>query len=131
MIIERFVYKYRDELNRVVISPSKPDVTEYTTKLRLYTSDTENCVLTDGTLFAYSIDVEENEKDNWQEVLKADLKTEVHSIPQLIEMDKELMEMDNLLMSAIDETFITQEQNLDMILMAIDELYNLFMGGEE
>lgn len=131
MIIERFVYKYRDELNRVVISPSKPDATEYTTKLRLYTSDTENCVLTNGVLFAYSIDVEENEKDNWQEVLKADLKTEVHSIPQLIEMDKELMEMDNLLMSAIDETFITQEQNLDMILMAIDELYNLFMGGEE
>ena len=41
------------------------------------------------------------------------------------------MEMDNLLMSAIDETFITQEQNLDMLLMAIDELYNLFMGGEE
>ena len=34
-------------------------------------------------------------------------------------------------MGAIDETFITQEQNLDMILMAIDELYNLFMGGEE
>lgn len=124
MIIERFVYKYRDELNRVVISPSKPDATEYTTKLRLYTSDTENCVLTNGVLFAYCIDVEENEKDNWQEVLKADLKTEVHSIPQLIEMD-------NLLMSAIDETFIIQEQNLDMILLAIDELYNLFMGGEE
>ena len=131
MIIERFVYKYRDELNRVVISPTKPYATEYTTKLRLYTSDIENCVLTNGILFAYSIDVDENEKDNWQEVLKVDLKTEVHSIPQLIEMDKDLMEMDNLLMGAIDETFITQEQNLDMILMAIDELYNLFMGGEE
>lgn len=124
MIIKQILYEYRqnDLLINTLIKPDEG--IDYTIKYRLITSNPNECYLTNGHLFVEVVDVKDFEVDLWKEVLKSDIDVEVHSIPQLIEMD-------NLLMGAIDETFITQEQNLDMILMAIDELYNLFMGGEE
>ena len=124
MIIKQNLYEYRQN-NALVNTLIKPDDSiEYVVKYRLITTNPNECFLTDGVRFVEIVDVNANQVDLWKEVLKSDINVEVHSIPQLIEMD-------NLLMGAIDETFILQEQNLDMILMAIDELYNLFMGGEE
>lgn len=124
MIIKQTLYEYRqnDLLINTLIKPDEG--IDYTIKYRLITSNPNECYLTNGHLFVEVVDVKDFEVDLWKEVLKSDIDVEVHSIPQLIEMD-------NLLMGAIDETFILQEQNLDMILLAIDELYNLFMGGEE
>lgn len=124
MIIKQNLYEYRqnDALVNTVIKPD--DSIEYIIKHRLITTNPNECFLTDGVRFVEIVDVAANQVDLWKEVLKSDVNVEVHSIPQLIEMD-------NLLMGAIDETFTLQEQNLDMLLMAIDELYNLFMGGEE
>lgn len=124
MIIKQKLYEYRQN-NSLVNTVIKPEgIGDYTIKYRLITSNPNECFLTDGFNFVEVADVYDWELDLWKEVLKSDIDVEVHSIPQLIEMD-------NLLMGAIDETFILQEQNLDMILLAIDELYNLFMGGEE
>lgn len=124
MIIKQTLYEYRqnDLLINTLIKPDEG--IDYTIKYRLITSNPNECYLTNGHLFVEVVDVKDFEVDLWKEVLKSDIDVEVHSIPQLIEMD-------NLLMGAIDETFIIQEQNLDMILLAIDELYNLLMGGEE
>lgn len=124
MIIKQTLYEYRqnDSLINTLIKPDEG--IDYTIKYRLITSNPNECYLTNGHLFVEVVDVKDFEVDLWKEVLKSDIDVEVHSIPQLIEMD-------NLLMGAIDETFLIQEQNLDMILLAIDELYNLLMGGEE
>ena len=124
MIIKQTLYEYRqnDSLINTLIKPDEG--IDYIVKYRLITTNPNECYLTNGHLFVEVVDVKDFEVDLWKEVLKSDIDVEVHSIPQLIEMD-------NLLMGAIDETFILQEQNLDMILLAIDELYNLLMGGEE
>lgn len=124
MIIKQNLYEYRKN-NSLVNTVIKPDDNiEYIVKYRLITTNPDECFLTDGVRFVEIIDVNANQVDLWKEVLKSDINVEVHSIPQLIETD-------NLLMGAIDETFTIQEQNLDMILLAIDELYNLMMGGEQ
>lgn len=124
MIIKQTLYEYRQN-NSLINTLIKPDEgIDYIVKYRLITTNPNECYLTNGHLFVEVVDVKDFEVDLWKEVLKSDIDVEVHSIPQLIEMD-------NLLMGAIDETFLMQEQNLDMILLAIDELYNLLMGGEE
>ena len=124
MIIKQNLYEYHQN-NAVINTVVKPDDSiEYIVKYRLITTNPDECFLTDGIRFVEIVDVNENQVDLWKEVLKSDINVEVHSIPQLIEMD-------NVLMGAIDETFMTQEKNLDMILLAIDELYNLLMGGEQ
>lgn len=124
MIIKQNLYEYRlnDALINTLMKPD--DSIEYIIKYRLITTNPDECFLTDGVRFVEIIDVNANQVDLWKEVLKSDINVEVHSIPQLIEMD-------NVLMRAIDETFMTQEKNLDMILLAIDELYNLSKGGEQ
>ena len=124
MIIKQNLYEYRQN-NALVNTVIKPDDNiEYIVKYRLITTNPVECFLTDGIRFVEIVDVSANQVDLWKEVLKSDINVEVHSIPQLIEMD-------NVLMRAIDETFMTQEKNLDMILLAIDELYNLSKGGEQ
>ena len=124
MIIKQTLYEYRqnDLLINTLIKPDEG--IDYTIKYRLITSSPNECYLTNGHLFVEVVDVKDFEVDLWKEVLKSDIDVEVHSIPQLIEMD-------NVLMRAIDESFMTQEKNLDVILLAIDELYNLLMGGEQ
>ena len=124
MIIKQNLYEYRlnDALINTLMKPD--DSIEYIVKYRLITTNPDECFLTDGVRFVEIIDVNANQVDLWKEVLKSDINVEVHSIPQLIEMD-------NMLMGALYETFMTQEKNLDMILLAIDELYNLLMGGEQ
>lgn len=124
MIIKQNLYEYRlnDALINTLMKPD--DSIEYVVKYRLITTNPDECFLTDGVRFVEVVDVNANQVDLWKEVLKSDINVEVHSIPQLIEMD-------NVVMRAIDETFMTQEKNLDMILLAIDELYNLLMGGEQ
>ena len=124
MIIKQNLYEYRQN-NALVNTVIKPDDNiEYIVKYRLITTNPDECFLTDGIRFVEIVDVSANQVDLWKEVLKSDINVEVHSIPQLIEMD-------NVLMGAIDETFTTEEKNLDMILLAIDELYNLMKGGEQ
>lgn len=124
MIIKQNLYEYRQN-NALVNTVIKPDDNiEYIVKYRLITTNPDECFLTDGIRFVEIVDVSANQADLWKEVLKSDINVEVHSIPQLIEMD-------NVLMRAIDETFTTEEKNLDMILLAIDELYNLMKGGEQ
>ena len=124
MIIKQNLYEYRQN-NAVINTVVKPDDSiEYIVKYRLITTNPNECFLTDGIRFVEVVDVNVNQADLWKEVLKSDINVEVHSIPQLIEMD-------NVLMRAIDESFMTQEKNLDMILLAIDELYNLSKGGEQ
>ena len=124
MIIKQNLYEYRQN-NALVNTVIKPDDNiEYIVKYRLITTNPDECFLTDGIRFVEIVDVSANQVDLWKEVLKSDINVEVHSIPQLIEMD-------NVLMRAIDESFMTQEKNLDVILLAIDELYNLLMGGEQ
>ena len=124
MIIKQNLYEYRlnDALINTLMKPD--DSIEYIVKYRLITTNPDECFLTDGVRFVEIIDVNANQVDLWKEVLKSDINVEVHSIPQLIEVD-------NMLMGAIDETFTTEEKNLDMILLAIDELYNLMIGGEQ
>lgn len=124
MIIRQNLYEYRIGKSLINTLKKPEDGIEYTLKYRLITTNPNECFLTNGVDFLEIIDVDANQVDTWKEVLKSDIEVEVHSIPQLIEMD-------NLLMTAIDETFVIQEQNLDMLLLAIDELFNLFMGGEE
>lgn len=124
MIIKQNLYEYRQN-NALVNTVIKPDDNiEYIVKYRLITTNPDECFLTDGFRFVEIVDVSANQVDLWKEVLKSDINVEVHSIPQLIEVD-------NMLMRAIDETFTREEKNLDMILLAIDELYNLLMGGEQ
>lgn len=124
MIIKQNLYEYRQN-NALVNTVIKPDDNiEYIVKYRLITTNPDECFLTDGIRFVEIVDVSANQVDLWKEVLKSDINVEVHSIPQLIEVD-------NMLMRAIDETFTREEKNLDMILLAIDELYNLLMGGEQ
>ena len=124
MIIKQNLYEYHQN-NALVNTVIKPDDSiEYIVKYRLITTNPDECFLTDGIRFVEIVDVSANQVDLWKEVLKSDINVEVHSIPQLIEVD-------NMLMRAIDETFTREEKNLDMILLAIDELYNLLMGGEQ
>ena len=124
MVIKQNLYEYRQN-NALVNTVIKPDDNiEYIVKYRLITTNPDECFLTDGIRFVEIVDVSANQVDLWKEVLKSDINVEVHSIPQLIEVD-------NMLMRAIDETFTREEKNLDMILLAIDELYNLLMGGEQ
>ena len=136
MIIEHSVYKYRDERNRVIITSFKPNVSDYTIKYRLYTSDAENFILTNGKYFTECVDVDEHEKELWQEVLKADLETEVHTLTSLKEEIEKIGEsnlaQDEMILSTMDavaETYevglITQEENMlqdEMILTTMDAI---------
>lgn len=136
MIIEHSVYKYRDERNRVIITSFKPNVSDYTIKYRLYTSDAENFILTNGKYFTECVDVDEHEKELWQEVLKADLETEVHTLTSLKEeiekIDESNLVQDEMILSTMDavaETYevglITQEENMlqdEMILTTMDAI---------
>ena len=136
MIIEHSVYKYRDERNRVIITSFKPNVSDYTIKYRLYTSDAENFILTNGKYFTECVDVDEHEKELWQEVLRADLETEVHTLTSLKEEIEKIGEsnlaQDEMILSTMDavaETYevglITQEENMlqdEMILTTMDAI---------
>ena len=136
MIIEHSIYKYRDERNRVIITSFKPNVSDYTIKYRLYTSDAENFILTNGKYFTECVDVDEHEKELWQEVLKADLETEVHTLTSLKEEIEKIGEsnlaQDEMILSTMDavaETYevglITQEENMlqdEMILTTMDAI---------
>ena len=134
MIIEHSIYKYRDERNRVIITSFKPNVSDYTIKYRLYTSDAENFILTNGKYFTECVDVDEHEKELWREVLRADLETEVHTLTSLKEEIEKIGEsnlaQDEMILSTMDavaETYevglITQEENMlqdEMILTTMD-----------
>ena len=136
MIIEHSIYKYRDERNRVIITSFKPNVSDYTIKYRLYTSDAENFILTNGKYFTECVDVDEHEKELWQEVLRADLETEVHTLTSLKEEIEKIGEsnlaQDEMILSTMDavaETYevglITQEENMlqdEMILTTMDAI---------
>lgn len=136
MIIEHSIYKYRDERNRVIITSFKPNVSDYTIKYRLYTSDAENFILTNGKYFTECVDVDEHEKELWQEVLRADLETEVHTLTSLKEeiekMGESNLAQDEMILSTMDavaETYevglITQEENMlqdEMILTTMDAI---------
>lgn len=136
MIIEHSIYKYRDERNRVIITSFKPNVSDYTIKYRLYTSDAENFILTNGKYFTECVDVDEREKELWREVLRADLETEVHTLTSLKEEIEKIGEsnlaQDEMILSTMDavaETYevglITQEENMlqdEMILTTMDAI---------
>ena len=136
MIIEHSIYKYRDERNRVIITSFKPNVSDYTIKYRLYTSDAENFILTNGKYFTECVDVDEHEKELWREVLRADLETEVHTLTSLKEEKEKIGEsnlaQDEMILSTMDavaETYevglITQEENMlqdEMILTTMDAI---------
>ena len=136
MIIEHSIYKYRDERNRVIITSFKPDVSDYTIKYRLYTSDAENFILTNGKYFTECVDVDGHEKELWREVLRADLETEVHTLTSLKEEIEKIGEsnlaQDEMILSTMDavaETYevglITQEENMsqdEMILTTMDAI---------
>ena len=136
MIIEHSIYKYRDERNRVIITSFKPNVSDYTIKYRLYTSDAENFILTNGKYFTECVDVDEHEKELWREVLRADLETEVHTLTSLKEeiekIDESNLAQDEMILSTMDavaETYevglITQEENMsqdEMILTTMDAI---------
>lgn len=136
MIIEHSIYKYRDERNRVIITSFKPNVSDYTIKYRLYTSDAENFILTNGKYFTECVDVDEHEKELWREVLRADLETEVHTLTSLKEeiekMGESNLAQDEMILSTMDavaETYevglITQEENMlqdEMILTTMDAI---------
>lgn len=136
MIIEHSIYKYRDERNRVIITSFKPNVSDYTIKYRLYTSDTENFILTNGKYFTECVDVDEHEKELWREVLRADLETEIHTLTSLKEEIEKIGEsnlaQDEMILSTMDavaETYevglITQEENMsqnEMILTTMDAI---------
>ena len=136
MIIEHSIYKYRDERNRVIITSFKPNVSDYTIKYRLYTSDAENFILTNGKIFTECVDVDEHERELWQEVLRADLETEVHTLTSLEEeiekIDESNLVQDEMILSTMDavaETYevglITQEENMlqdEMILTTMDAI---------
>ena len=136
MIIEHSVYKYRDERNRVIITSFKPNVSDYTIKYRLYTSDAENFILTNGKYFTECVDVDEHEKELWREVLRADLETEVHTLTSLKEEIEKIGEsnlaQDEMILSTMDavaETYevglTTQEENIlqdEMILTTMDAI---------
>ena len=136
MIIEHSIYKYRDERNRVIITSFKPNVSDYTIKYRLYTSDAENFILTNGKYFTECVDVDEHEKELWREVLRADLETEVHTLTSLKEEIEKIGEsnlaQDEMILSTMDavaETYevglITQEENMlqdEMILTTMDAI---------
>ena len=136
MIIEHSIYKYRDERNRVIITSFKPNVSDYTIKYRLYTSDAENFILTNGKYFTECVDVDEHERELWREVLRADLETEVHTLTSLKEeiekIDESNLAQDEMILSTMDavaETYevglITQEENMlqdEMILTTMDAI---------
>jgi hypothetical protein len=136
MIIEYSIYKYRDERNRVIITSFKPNVSDYTIKYRLYTSDAENFILTNGKYFTECVDVDEHERELWREVLRADLETEVHTLTSLKEEIEKIGEsnlaQDEMILSTMDavaETYevglITQEENMlqdEMILTTMDAI---------
>lgn len=136
MIIEHSIYKYRDERNRVIITSFKPNVSDYTIKYRLYTSDAENFILTNGKYFTECVDVDEHEKELWREVLRADLETEIHTLTSLKEEIEKIGEsnlaQDEMILSTMDAVaeayevgLITQEENMsqdEMILTTMDAI---------
>ena len=145
MIIEHSIYKYRDERNRVIITSFKPNVSDYTIKYRLYTSDAENFILTNGKYFTECVDVDEHEKELWREVLRADLETEVHTLTSLKEEIEKIGEsnlaQDEMILTTMDaiatsyedilETQVTNIQNEENILVSMDaiaELYEVIMN---
>jgi hypothetical protein len=113
MIIKRPLYKYKDELNRTIITSIKPNVSEYTIKYRLFTSDKENYILTNGLLFTDCIDVYDWEEQLWQEVLRADLEVEIPTLTKMREeLDEANLVQDELILSSMDAIAETYEDGL-------------------
>lgn len=103
----RDLYKYRID-NRTVLSPLKPSEGITYTKMYRLIAEGDDRLLTDYNNYTKVIDVTEETKELWVEVLKDDL---TKPIPQLEQLEENI--------TLIEETQVMQE---DMIINTMDAL---------
>lgn len=103
----RDLYKYRID-NRTVLSPLKPSEGIAYTKMYRLIAEGDDRLLTDYNNYTKVIDVTEETKELWVEVLKDDL---TKPIPQLEQIKENI--------TLIEETQVMQE---DMIINTMDAL---------
>lgn len=101
------LYKYRDELGRLIISPYKPSC-EYTLMYRLKVQS-EEFKLTNYEMFVDIIDVAEEDVQLWHEVHKDDLETPVSQNEELVNKIETLYKVGRVVASQVTDDVVAQE----------------------
>lgn len=101
------LYKYRDELGRLIISPYKPSC-EYTLMYRLKVQS-EEFKLTNYEMFVDIIDVAEEDVQLWHEVHKDDLETPVSQNEEITNKIELLYKVGKVVASQVTDDIVAQE----------------------
>lgn len=101
------LYKYRDELGRLIISPYKPSC-EYTLMYRLKVQS-EEFKLTNYEMFVDVIDVAEEDVQLWHEVHKDDLETPVSQNEEIANKIELLYKVGKVVASQVTDDIVAQE----------------------
>ena len=101
------LYKYRDEMGRLIISPYKPSC-EYTLMYRLKVQS-EEFKLTNYEMFVDIIDVAEEDVQLWHEVHKDDLETPVSQNEEIANKIELLYKVGKVVASQVTDDIVAQE----------------------
>ena len=112
-MFKKDIYKYKDEKGRTVVSPYKPPC-EYEHMYRLI-AQSEDYRLTDYTIFTQCIDIQEKDLELWFEVHKDDLETPISQNEEVKQSIEEIKSVNS-----------TQDEIIDMTMLALDEIFELF-----
>ena len=112
-MFKKDIYKYKDEKGRTVISPYKPSC-EYEHMYRLI-AQSEDYRLTNYTIFAQCIDVQEKDLELWFEVHKDDLETPISQNEEVKQSIEEIKSVNSI-----------QDEIIDMTMLALDEMFEMF-----
>ena len=112
-MFKKDIYKYKDEKGRTVVSPYKPSC-EYEHMYRLI-AQSEDYRLTNYTIFTQCIDVQEKDLELWFEVHKDDLETPISQNEEVKQSIEEIKSVNS-----------TQDEIIDMTMLALDEIFELF-----
>ena len=112
-MFKKDIYKYKDEKGRTVISPYKPSC-EYEQMYRLI-AQSEDYILTNYIVFTQCIDVTKKELPLWFEVHKDDLETPISQNEEIKQSIEEIKSVNS-----------TQDEIIDMTMLALDEMFEMF-----
>lgn len=112
-MFKKDIYKYKDEKGRTVVSPYKPSC-EYEHMYRLI-AQSEDYRLTNYTIFTQCIDVQEKDLELWFEVHKDDLETPISQNEEVKQSIEEIKSVNS-----------TQDEIIDMTMLALDEMFEMF-----
>ena len=92
-MFKKTMYKYKDNSERVIISPNKPDV-EYEIMYRLIATS-EDYVITNYIDYVQVIDVKEKDLGDWVEMHKDDLDHPISQNEEVMNKIEELKVLNN------------------------------------